>query len=90
MTARFVDGFGRATETYPHNPNGSPQGIAAVVPLLEPAAPRAGERAVYLHEIQDPGNLGTILRTADAAGATGRTCDRRAILHRAVFMPARP
>ena len=41
----------------------SPQGIAAVVPLLEPAAPRAGERAVYLHEIQDPGNLGTILRT---------------------------
>jgi TrmH family RNA methyltransferase len=41
----------------------SPQGIAAVVPLLGPAAPRAGERAVYLHEIQDPGNLGTILRT---------------------------
>jgi RNA methyltransferase, TrmH family len=41
----------------------SPQGIAAVVPLLEPAAPRAAERAVYLHEIQDPGNLGTILRT---------------------------
>jgi TrmH family RNA methyltransferase len=41
----------------------SPQGIAAVVPLLEAAAPRAGERAVYLHEIQDPGNLGTILRT---------------------------
>jgi TrmH family RNA methyltransferase len=41
----------------------SPQGIAAVVPLLDPAAPRAGERAVYLHEIQDPGNLGTILRT---------------------------
>src|SRR6186713_3724738 len=32
----------------------SPQGIAAVVPLLEPAVPRAGERAVYLHEIQDP------------------------------------
>jgi TrmH family RNA methyltransferase len=41
----------------------TPQGIAAVVPLLEPAAPRATERAVYLHEIQDPGNLGTILRT---------------------------
>jgi TrmH family RNA methyltransferase len=41
----------------------SPQGIAAVVPLLQPAASRAGERAVYLHEIQDPGNLGTILRT---------------------------
>jgi len=41
----------------------SPQGIAAVVPLLEPPAPRQGERAVYLHEIQDPGNFGTILRT---------------------------
>jgi RNA methyltransferase, TrmH family len=41
----------------------SPQGIAAVVPLLEPAAPREGERAIYLHEIQDPGNFGTILRT---------------------------
>lgn len=40
----------------------SPQGIAAVVPLLTTAAvePR---RAIYLHEVQDPGNLGTILRT---------------------------
>jgi TrmH family RNA methyltransferase len=41
----------------------SPQGIAAVVPLLSASAPRQGERAVYLHEIQDPGNFGTILRT---------------------------
>src|SRR5690349_22819297 len=41
----------------------SPQGIAAVVPLLVPPAPGPGERAIYLHEIQDPGNLGTILRT---------------------------
>jgi TrmH family RNA methyltransferase len=41
----------------------APQGIAAVVPLLEAAAPTPGERAIYLHEIQDPGNLGTILRT---------------------------
>jgi TrmH family RNA methyltransferase len=41
----------------------SPQGIAAVVPLLAAGAPRAGERAIYLHEIQDPGNFGTILRT---------------------------
>ena len=41
----------------------SPQGIAAVVPLLEAPAPQPGERAIYLHEIQDPGNLGTILRT---------------------------
>ncbi len=41
----------------------SPQGIAAVVPLLQAPAPQPGERAIYLHEIQDPGNLGTILRT---------------------------
>lgn len=41
----------------------SPQGIAAVVPLLVARAPLPGERAIYLHEIQDPGNLGTILRT---------------------------
>jgi len=41
----------------------SPQGIAAVVPLLVAPAQQPGERAVYLHEIQDPGNLGTILRT---------------------------
>jgi TrmH family RNA methyltransferase len=41
----------------------SPQGIAAVVPLLAAPAQQPGERAVYLHEIQDPGNLGTILRT---------------------------
>jgi len=41
----------------------SPQGIAAVVPLLAAPVPQPGERAIYLHEIQDPGNLGTILRT---------------------------
>ena len=40
----------------------SPQGIAAVVPLLTTAAPEP-RRAIYLHEVQDPGNLGTILRT---------------------------
>lgn len=41
----------------------NPQGIVGVVPLRTAPPPRAGERAVYLHEIQDPGNLGTILRT---------------------------
>ena len=43
----------------------TPQGIIAVVPMAAigpgPSAP-AG-KAIYLHEIQDPGNLGTILRT---------------------------
>ncbi len=43
----------------------TPQGIVALVPMPDApvAAPVAGERAIYLHEIQDPGNLGTILRT---------------------------
>lgn len=41
----------------------TPQGIVAVVPMLAPPAARPGERAIYLHEIQDPGNLGTVLRT---------------------------
>jgi RNA methyltransferase, TrmH family len=41
----------------------SPQGIAAVVPLITAPPAQPGDRAIYLHEIQDPGNLGTILRT---------------------------
>jgi len=30
IAARFVDNRGKVTETYPYNPNGSPQGITAV------------------------------------------------------------
>lgn len=43
----------------------TPQGILAVVPLPPPASisETATGKAIYLHEIQDPGNLGTILRT---------------------------
>ncbi|MGC8119909.1 TrmH family RNA methyltransferase [Marinobacter sp. VGCF2001] len=42
----------------------SPQGIVAVAPLPVAAAESALQQtAVYLHEVQDPGNLGTILRT---------------------------
>ena len=42
----------------------TPQGIVALVPMPTAAPiPVAGERVIYLHEIQDPGNLGTILRT---------------------------
>jgi TrmH family RNA methyltransferase len=41
----------------------TPQGIVAVAPLLAAPPPRPGERAIYLHGLQDPGNLGTILRT---------------------------
>lgn len=42
----------------------SPQGILAVVPM-DAIAPTVNHdlTGIYLHEIQDPGNLGTILRT---------------------------
>jgi TrmH family RNA methyltransferase len=40
----------------------TPQGIVAVVPMTS-APVVSADIAIYLHEIQDPGNLGTILRT---------------------------
>jgi TrmH family RNA methyltransferase len=50
----------------------TPQGVVGVAPLLEPQldAALAGARlVVVLHEVNDPGNAGTVIRTADAAGA---------------------
>lgn len=46
----------------------SPQGVIAVVkiPKNEPKAPQ--NRCILLDRLQDPGNLGTIIRTANAAG----------------------
>lgn len=42
----------------------SPQGVVAVLPMAAIQPQGSGDEvAVYLHEIQDPGNLGTILRT---------------------------
>jgi TrmH family RNA methyltransferase len=48
------------------------QGVIAVCRYPEPAkADALGERVVALDGLQDPGNVGTIIRTADAAGMTG-------------------
>ncbi len=50
----------------------SPQGLVAVCSFLDvPLSGLAGplRLAAVLAEIQDPGNAGTVLRTADAAGA---------------------
>lgn len=43
----------------------SPQGVIACVPIKAVTSRHANNtlKAVYFHEIQDPGNLGTILRT---------------------------
>ena len=52
----------------------TPQGIAAVIAqrwqTLEGLTPQEGELWVGLQAVQNPGNLGTILRTCDAVGAT--------------------
>lgn len=50
----------------------TPQGIAATVETPPRARlDRMGGRVVILENVQDPGNVGTILRTADAAGFDG-------------------
>jgi TrmH family RNA methyltransferase len=62
----------------------NPQGIVAafhqrLIPLPD-LRPAPGARYVALYEVRDPGNLGTVIRTADAAGCdgvilVGTTCD---------------
>jgi TrmH family RNA methyltransferase len=47
----------------------SPQGIAATVILRAQEAPTASGTILVLEDIQDPGNLGTLLRSAEAFGA---------------------
>ena len=50
----------------------TPQGVIAVCRYPENAAlPALGARVVALDGVQDPGNVGTILRTMDAAAFTG-------------------
>jgi TrmH family RNA methyltransferase len=48
----------------------TPQGIAAVLPLPRLAAPPPGARtlSLLLDQVRDPGNAGTLLRSAAAAG----------------------
>jgi TrmH family RNA methyltransferase len=47
----------------------TPQGIAAIVSMAE--VQLHGPRLVAMDGVQDPGNVGTIIRTADAAGFDG-------------------
>lgn len=46
-----------------------PQGVAAIVKIKE--QPLKEGPILFLDQVQDPGNLGTLIRTADAAGFTG-------------------
>lgn len=45
----------------------TPQGIACIVKMKEVPIEK-GDKILLIDAIQDPGNLGTIIRTADAAG----------------------
>lgn len=52
----------------------NPQGIMAVVKMTASSLEeilRKGSLIIVMDAIQDPGNMGTIIRTADAAGVTG-------------------
>jgi TrmH family RNA methyltransferase len=53
----------------------APQGIAAAVRIQEPSLADIPLRddllVIVAYQLRDPGNLGTIIRTADATGATG-------------------
>jgi len=45
-----------------------PQGIVGVFQLPMPPMPRKAKRVLILDRLRDPGNMGTLLRTAAAAG----------------------
>ncbi|MGT2784895.1 TrmH family RNA methyltransferase [Streptococcus merionis] len=50
----------------------SPQGIVAVLAMPEQSLPKQlSGRFLVLEDVQDPGNVGTMIRTADAAGFDG-------------------
>lgn len=66
----ITDGLGRKISD-----TKSPQGVFAICRLLDKSTELAtienGGRYLLLENVQDPGNLGTILRTADAFGIDG-------------------
>ncbi len=61
----------------------TPQPAMAVVGMREPSAEELlghpARLVVLCHQLQDPGNLGTIIRTAEAAGASGVAVTARTV-----------
>jgi TrmH family RNA methyltransferase len=61
----------------------TPQGVLGVCPFIDvPLAGLAGAAprlVVVLAQVRDPGNAGTVLRTADAAGAQGVVFSRASV-----------
>ena len=50
----------------------TPQGIVAIVQKEEEQLPDLSQgKYLFLEDVQDPGNVGTMIRTADAAGFSG-------------------
>ena len=50
----------------------TPQGIVAVIQKEEERLPDFSQgKYLFLEDVQDPGNVGTMIRTADAAGFSG-------------------
>ncbi len=60
----------------------TPQGLVGVAPFLDvPADELAAEPGcvAILHAVRDPGNAGTVLRSADAVGADGVVCSASSV-----------
>jgi TrmH family RNA methyltransferase len=54
----------------------TPQGMLAIFPFPDVQRPFGPELMLIADGIQDPGNLGTMIRSAAALGATGVVCGR--------------
>lgn len=56
-----------------------PDGIVASAPLPSPASLQIKKLALALEGIQDPGNMGTIIRSSKAAGCEGIIVDKNCV-----------